>query len=71
MQTARDPWWAFPALGKVLKGKPPAAPEVGWTSVSDTVYEQLRRLVEVADQAELYKTIYFRRCAKTLNSERK
>jgi hypothetical protein len=48
-------WGAFPALRQVLEKAPSSGRHYGLTSVSDNVFEQLQRLVGIANQAEEQK----------------
>ena len=48
-------WGAFPALRQVLEKAPPSGRRYDLTSVSDSVFGQLQRLVAIANQAEEQK----------------
>ena len=45
-------WGPFPALRQVLEKAPASDRHYGFTSVSDNVFEEQQRLVEIANQAE-------------------
>lgn len=48
-------WGPFPALRQVLETAPPSTRHYGFTSVSDNVFDQLQRLVDIASRAEEQK----------------
>ena len=50
-------WGSFPALRQVLEVTPSSTRHIGLTSVSDNVFEQLQRLVDIADRAEEHKEV--------------
>lgn len=48
-------WGSFPAMRQVLEGAPATDRHCGFTSVSDNVFAEQRRLVEIANQAEEHR----------------
>ncbi len=48
-------WGPFPALRRALEEKHLSEEYIGWTSVSDNIFEQLPRLLEIALLARDFK----------------
>ncbi len=48
-------WRPFPALRRALEEKHLSEEYIGWTSVSDNIFEQLPRLLEIALLARDFK----------------